>query len=70
MNAKKRQWRPPLGSGAEGSGASTTQLEHIDGAPYHPWGVWSPSIICKCVVTCMGSIDKSNSAHGSHSPCA
>jgi hypothetical protein len=24
----------------------------------------------KCVVTCMSSIDKSNSADGSHSPCA
>jgi hypothetical protein len=39
MNAKKRQWQPPLRSGAEGSGASTTQLEHIDGAlPITPGG--------------------------------
>jgi hypothetical protein len=60
----------PLGGSAGGLGAPTTQLEDVDGGPLPPLGVRSPSMICKGVVTCMGSIDKSNAAHGLHSSCA
>jgi hypothetical protein len=59
----------PLGSGAGGLGAHTTQLKDVDGRPLGPL-VRSPSMIRKFAVTCMGSIDKCNTIHGSYSPCA
>jgi hypothetical protein len=34
-----------------------------------PWEVRTP-VVHRCVVTCIGSIDRSNSAHKSHSPYA
>jgi hypothetical protein len=60
----------PLGGRAEGLGAPTTQLRDIDGKPPGPLGVRTMSVVQACVVTCIGSIDRSNSANGSHSPCA
>jgi hypothetical protein len=34
----------------------------LGGSDLHPWSR-------SCVVTCIGSIDRSNSTHESHSPC-
>jgi hypothetical protein len=45
-------------------------LGNVDDGPPGPLGVRSPSMIHKCDVTYMDSIDKSNSAHRSHSPYA
>jgi hypothetical protein len=60
----------PLGGGDGGTGAPTTQLGDVDGAPppRAPLGVRTLSIVQACVVTCIGNIDRSNSAHGSHFP--
>jgi hypothetical protein len=50
--------------------APTICLEDVDGRPPGPrGGSGLHPTFEKCVVTCMGSIDKSNSAHGSHFPC-
>jgi hypothetical protein len=60
----------PLGGDARSLGAPTTYVEDVDGrtpAPPPPAGVRLPTMIQKCTVTYIGSIDRSNFAHGSHS---
>jgi hypothetical protein len=59
-----------LGGDVGGLRAPTTCVKDVDGGPPDPCGGSSlyPRSE-KCVVTCMESIDKSNSAHRSHSLC-
>jgi hypothetical protein len=61
----------PMGGDVGCPGAPTTFLEDVVGGPPVPHEESSlhPRFE-KCVVTCMGSTDKNNSAHRSHSPCA
>jgi hypothetical protein len=69
INVTNVDGMPP--EGANGDPRSPTiNVTNVDDGPPGPLGVWSPSMICKCAVTYIGSIDKSNSAHGSYSPCA
>jgi hypothetical protein len=58
----------PLGGDARDLGAPTTYAEDVDGGA--PWEVRPPSVVQRCVVTYICSIDRSNSAHGSRSHCA
>jgi hypothetical protein len=68
---KKTSMVAPLGGSVEGPRASTINVKNVDGgAPgaHGVSGLYPRSE--RCVVTCIGIIDRSNSAHGSHSPCA
>jgi hypothetical protein len=62
---KERQWWGPLGGGARDPRASTINVKTLTVGPKA--GLYQGSK--SCVVSCIGIIDKSNSAHGSHSPC-
>jgi hypothetical protein len=62
----KTSMASPLGSDAGSLIATTTNPKHVTWqAPGGPASIH----VQRCVVTCMGSIDRSNSTHGFHSPC-
>jgi hypothetical protein len=56
----------PLRGDVGGLGAPTTYVEDVDGeAPRRQ----PPSVVLICGMTFIGSIGRSNSTHGSQSPC-
>jgi hypothetical protein len=57
------------GGDARDLGASTTYVEDVDVGPPAPLGGPVSSMVRIYAVTCIGSIDRSNSAHGSQSRC-
>jgi hypothetical protein len=67
---QRRRWRAPWEAVSEVSELPPLISEASMVGPWAPLGVQTLSVVQACVVTCIGSIDKSSSADGSHSPCA
>jgi hypothetical protein len=67
---QRRRWRAPWEAVSEVSELPPLISETSMVGPWAPLGVQTLSVVQACVVTCIGSIDKSSSADGSHSPCA